>query len=122
MGLVSSQALVTGAAGGWGAVALLLLLAHFVIPFVGLLSRHVKRSARLLLFWAVWLLVLHWVDLWWLVMPQYGKGVVFGLPELGCLVGLGGAWVAAMARVAGDRPLVPLRDPRLDEARAFVNT
>ena len=114
---------VAAGAGPWAKVSLALLLAHFIIPFVGLLSRHVKRSPGQLVFWAGWLLVLHWVDIWWLVMPQYsGDAATFGLPEIGCLLGIGGACVAAMAKVAGERSLVPLRDPRLDEARSFVNT
>lgn len=112
----------TGQAGAWWIISLALLVLHFMVPFVGLLSRHVKRSQRMLQFWAVWMLVMHWVDMWWLVMPEYEKTTLtLGLPELGCLLGLGGACVAAMAKVAGDRPLIPTRDPRLGEAHAFVN-
>jgi hypothetical protein len=111
-----------GQAVPWWKISIALLVLHFIVPFVGLLSRHVKRSQRMLQFWAVWMLVMHWVDMWWLVMPQYDKTILtLGLPELGCLLGLGGACAAAMAKAAGDRPLIPTRDPRLGEAHAFVN-
>ena len=47
---------------------------HLLIPFGGLLSRHVKRRIGTLLFWAVWLLCFHYLDLYWLIMPEYGHG------------------------------------------------
>ena len=64
---------LAAADGPWGAVSLVLLFGHLLIPFFGLLSRDVKRRQRLLGFWAVWLLVMHWLDLYWLVMPQPGR-------------------------------------------------
>ena len=55
--------------GGWEAVAWSLLLFHFVLPFLILLPRATKRIAPALATMAVWLLVVHWVDLWWVAMP-----------------------------------------------------
>ena len=48
--------------GVWGSVSLLLLFVHLLIPFPGLLSRHVKRRTGVLAFWAVWTLVACAVD------------------------------------------------------------
>ena len=108
--------------GPWTAVVIVLLLGHFVIPFVGLLSRAVKRRPVLLAMWAVWLLVMHWVDLWWMIMPAYsGDRVMIGLPEIGCLVGLSCVYVAGLAMLAGNKPLAPTGDPRLGESLAFEN-
>ncbi len=55
--------------GGWGAVALSLLFLHFALPFFVLLLRQAKRIYPILAVVAVWLLVMHWVDLWWITMP-----------------------------------------------------
>ncbi len=56
--------------GGWETVAWSLLLFHFVLPFLILLPRATKRIAPALATMAVWLLVMHWVDLWWIAMPS----------------------------------------------------
>ncbi len=107
---------------GWERIGLVLVLAHWLAPFAGLMSRFTKRRVRLMVFWAVWILAVHWIDMVWLVMPELSpEGVMLGAPELALLVGLGGLWVAALALALGDRPLVPLRDPRMAESLNFEN-
>ena len=54
---------------GWGSVALSLLFLHFALPFFVLLLRQTKRIYPVLAVVAVWLLVMHWVDIWWITMP-----------------------------------------------------
>ena len=56
--------------GPWAAVSLALIVVHFVLPFVGLMSKHVKRRLPVLAFWLVWLLAAHAFDLFWLIMPN----------------------------------------------------
>src|SRR6185369_10699109 len=56
--------------GSWKAVSLVLLFGHFVVPFLVLLPRTTKRSALGLGTGAVLLLVMHYVDVYWLVMPN----------------------------------------------------
>jgi len=121
--------------GAWAGVSLALLFGHFVLPFVGLLSRSAKRSRLILGFWAVWMLAAHWLDCYWLVFPQYTSRGVFvpqltpdagpAIPwpglELLCLVGLGGLYVASAVSLARGCALVPVRDPRLAESLAFEN-
>jgi hypothetical protein len=110
-------------AGPWGYVSLVLLFGNLLVPFFGLLSRTAKRRKGLLAFWAVWLLAMHWIDLYWLVMPSCDpQGLTFGPIDACCLVGIGGMYLAALALVAGQRPLAPLGDPRLGESLAFENT
>ena len=60
--------------GPWAIVSLVLLFGHLLIPFLGMLPREVKRRRVLLGFWAVWLLAFHWLDMYWLVMPNLGGG------------------------------------------------
>ncbi len=108
--------------GGWGWVGLILIFGHFVIPFMGLLSRYPKRRKPLLAFWAAWILVMHWIDLYWLVMPEFrSPGVPLHWVDFGCLAGLGGLYLASLARLARGRPLVPVKDPRLGESLTFEN-
>ena len=56
--------------GPWAGVSLALIVVHFMLPFVGLMSRHVKRRLPLFAFWLVWLLAAHAFDLFWLIMPN----------------------------------------------------
>jgi hypothetical protein len=108
--------------GSWKWVSLLLLFGHLLIPFFGLLSRGVKRRKILLGFWAAWLLVAHWIDIYWLVMPSLEPGgAPLGPIDACCLLGIGGIYLAGLARTVGNRSLVPLADPRLEESLAFEN-
>jgi hypothetical protein len=103
----------------WWAIAL--ILGHFILPFAGLISRHVKRRERMLTFWAVWLLVFHFVDMVWIVLPEMRRGFSLHLIDLLAFVGIGGVLVAAWIRFAAHHRLRPVADPRVDESAVFVN-
>lgn len=106
----------------WTWVSLLLLFGHFVIPFAGLLSRHVKRNKTLLICWAVWLVFMHWIDLVWVVMPSLSTSFVsVGLPEVGLTVMLLSIYLIGVLTVLSKNSIVPLKDPRLKESLAFQN-
>jgi hypothetical protein len=107
---------------GWEWFGYILIFGHFLLPFAGLISRYAKRSRHMLAFWAAWILVMHWVDLYWLAMPEYGAATPWPqLMDLACFLGLGGCFVAVHAQLAGRSSLVPTRDPRLKESLAFEN-
>ena len=63
----------TDAFSPWMKVGLVLLFIHILIPFPGFISRRMKRNLPALAFWAIWVLVAHAVDMYWLVMPEYSK-------------------------------------------------
>ncbi len=113
--------------GDWTAFTLLLLFGHFLIPFLGLLSRHVKRHTPSLAFWAVWLLVMHFVDMYWIVMPTYAEHtgdpgrIYFGAANVAIWLGLGGLFLWRVLAKSGQGSIVPLRDPRLSESLHFEN-
>jgi hypothetical protein len=107
---------------GWGWVGLALVFGHFLIPFVALLSRAPKRRPPFLAAVAAWVLVMHWVDLYWLVMPAASPASpALHVVDQSVLVGLVSLLVAAAAFVARGRALVPEGDPRLEESLAFEN-
>ncbi len=110
--------------GGWGMLSSVLLFGHFVIPFFGLLSRHIKRRRPTLAFWAIWQLTMIYLDMYWLVMPTIGKGTAgppFALIDLACVVGVLGVFVAGIAMRAKKLNLMPVNDPRLQKSLAFTN-
>ena len=106
----------------WLVLSLVLLFGHLFIPFLGMISREVKRRKVLLGFWCVWLLVFHWIDMVYLVMPSFtSERFPVGLIDVCLLVGLGGLYVAGVLRAVRGVALVPAKDPRLHEALAFEN-
>lgn len=112
----------THAPNVWSYVIVGILLLHFIVPFVVLLNRDVKRRVRWLTFCAVWMLVVHWADIYWLVMPELTVSYLpLGFAEIGCLAGLGLVFAAGLFWFASGRSLLPLRDPRLGESLEFQN-
>jgi hypothetical protein len=131
--------------GAWGPLSLLLLLGHFLGPFLILISRHPKRRREMLTAAAGWMLVMHLVDIFWLVMPQLppdrahrisdGSITTFSeaaaefsdLPvglsvvHLTALVGLLGLFIAGAAMRLREHSLIPTGDPRLGDSLAFEN-
>ncbi|MCX5659447.1 MAG: hypothetical protein NTW19_06950 [Planctomycetota bacterium] len=110
---------VPGHASDWCYVAIALIFCHFIIPFLGLLSRHVKRNKNALCFFAVWMLVVHAVDMIWVVMPEMGPGLKIGAVEIGLIVALLGVFCATVTTLLARHNLVPMQDPRLDESLAL---
>ena len=96
--------------GGWGYVGLVLVLFHFAAPFVFLISRPFKRDITRLVWLAAWLLLMRYVDLFWIVEPNFS--VTFNLTWLDIVVpiAMGGLWLAYFFRNLSAMPLVPAYD------------
>ncbi|MHC4862233.1 MAG: quinol:cytochrome C oxidoreductase, partial [Planctomycetota bacterium] len=108
--------------GGWGTVSLVLLFGHFLLPFLALLPREMKRRPAALAAVAAWMLVMHWIDVFYLTAPEKGSGLVpFGVVDVACVLGLSGLFAASVAFALRKVSLVPERDPRLPESLAFEN-
>jgi len=106
---------------GWEFVTILLALGHFVIPFFVLLSRTTKRNKQVLWGVTIWLLLMHYLDLYWLVMPVHSEGFHPHLLDLLTLLGVSGLFSAALIRLMVGPALIPTRDPRLAESLSFEN-
>ena len=108
--------------GSWMQVSILLVVGHFVAPFFYLMGRSVKRRGATLALGGVWLLAMHFVDLYWQVMPTlHPEGVRVSLLDAAAFLAVGGTVVAAGSWLLRRQTLVPLRDPRLAESLAFEN-
>jgi hypothetical protein len=105
---------------GWGAVGIGLAALHFLVPFFLLLSRDLKRNPRALALVAGWQLLMHWLDVYWLVMPRlHPDGPAPGWVDLTAFVGVGAAAVAfTLWRLRGV-VTVPLRDPYLEDSLRY---
>ncbi len=107
--------------GSWQVVAQLLILFHFALPFLLLLSRDLKRDARKLAAVAGLVFLVRLLDVFWLVAPDLqghggaGHGIsVHGL-DVATPVAVGGIWLAFFAHELRKRPLLPLGEPEIRE-------
>ena len=108
--------------GSWEGVSILLMAGHFGVPFFYLMGRDVKRRGWTLAVGGVWLLAMHFVDLYWQVMPTLHPDGVRPSPlDAAAFIAVGGCFVAAAGWLMRRQALVPLRDPRLAESLAFEN-
>jgi hypothetical protein len=136
--------------GGWQYLSLGMPLLHFFIPFLFLISRHVKRSRVGLAIGAVWLTVAHILDLYWIVIPnagahhgppagaahgpahgaageavaaaaEHGPHLALALSDVTALVGIAGLFLAAFAFLMKRNAVVCIGDPRLHESLAHEN-
>ncbi len=107
------------AEGSWRLISVGLMAAHFVIPFFMLISRHAKRNLGVLKMGTVWLFAIHVIDIYWFVLPNFSKEIAPHWLDLTCLLGVGGAYLAAVFYFMGKHQLVPVGDPRLPRALAF---
>ncbi len=108
--------------GSWKTVSILLMVGHFGAPFLYLMGRDVKRRASTLALGGLWLLAMHFVDLYWQVMPTlHPDGVRFTVMDVAAFLAVGGSFVAAASWLMRRQALVPIGDPRIAESLAFEN-
>ena len=110
--------------GTWGAIALAVVILHFALPFLFLLSRRLKRDPHKLVVVAVLILVMRYVDLLWVVEPNFPRAQFHPrwiFMDVAAAVGLGGLWLAAFFRQLSQRPLMPINDPQLPGVLEQIN-
>jgi hypothetical protein len=100
---------------GWGVVAVFLALFGFVIPFAMLLSRPFKRDIRKLVWLAVWIMFIRWVDLFWIIEPNFSKNFHVSVADIVVSIAIGCLWMAYFFRNLGSLPLLPAYDSSASE-------
>ena len=106
--------------GYWGYVAVSVLLGHFVLPFLLLLSRDLKRNFGRIVPLACFVIFMRLVDLFWLTAPNFSDSQPFPLRwamlfYLAVPVAIGGIWVSFFLGNLKLRPLVQRNDPHLEQ-------
>ncbi len=107
--------------GAWWPATLALAILHFPVPFFGLMSRQIKRNKTTLALGAIYLLIIHWYDMYWLVAPNLHSEPVFHAADFAAWAGVGGLIVAFVVWKARSVNLLPTKDPRLQRSLAFEN-
>jgi hypothetical protein len=106
--------------GTWGWVAISLVIGHFAIPFVLLLSQDLKKRSGLLAGVAIFIIAMRLIDLIWLVEPEFRPGTAFPIHWMDITLPLGllGVWLFVFTRNLRSRALMPRNDPYFKEAFA----
>jgi hypothetical protein len=103
---------------GWEYVSWAILLIHFIIPFIILLSQASKKSLNGLLTGAIILLVAHFIDMSWLIMPYYNHDAVpLSWFEIVPTLAVGGIFLLVLSMQFKRKNLLPINDPFLREAK-----
>lgn len=102
-------------AGGWKWVAAFLAVFHFFVPFFLLLFRVMKQDIRRLAIIAGLILVVHVVEVDWLIVPSFfPDGLHVHWLDFAAFLGMGGIWCVSFVANLGRFPLLPSNDPRIE--------
>ncbi|HVR24703.1 MAG TPA: hypothetical protein VMU26_15425 [Candidatus Polarisedimenticolia bacterium] len=100
---------------GWGSIGLFLVLFHFALPFALLLSRPFKRDIRRLVWLAVWMMLMRYLDLFWIIEPNFSKTLTLTIADIVVPIAIGGIWLWYFFRNLAALPLLPAYDPDAHE-------
>ena len=102
--------------GSWSVVTYGLVFGHFVLPFFALLNRRAKRSTAYLAAVGAWMLLMHFVDVLWLILPARDPyGVRVRWFDVGPVLWVGGVCAAWIAAQYGRAAPLPRHAPELAE-------
>jgi hypothetical protein len=108
--------------GGWYALGAVLVAGHFAIPFCALLIRSIKRSAIAMTWLGIWLLLMHYLDIYWMLMPSAPHGGNWGggyWLDVGALLLIGGVASSTWALRRAHEPPMPVGDPELTASLSY---
>ena len=107
----------------WKYLSLSLLFFKFLVPFVFLLPRHIKRNEKALIAVSVLVLITQYADLYWMIYPQFDhEYIYFGFLEVGLLLGFIGLFLYSLFYFFSKHSLIPLQDPRQEESSSHIVT
>jgi hypothetical protein len=103
--------------GSWAIVTYMILFGRFVIPFILLLNREPKHNKKILTFVSVLIIVMHFIELHWIVMPILShSGVSLSWLDFATLIGLGGIFMGLFFSKFRQHNIVPVNDPQLSDS------
>jgi hypothetical protein len=105
-------------ARSWRLISQALIGLHFGVPFLVLAFYVAKRNLTVLKLIAALLMVMHYVDMYWLVMPVYMPYARPSWMDLTTVCGIGGIVLWLFYTRFAKHPVVPVRDPRLQDSAA----
>lgn len=109
----------TRSEGGWKIVGFALLFLHFAVPFAVLLQKNIKRTGSKLALVALWMLLMRFLDLYWLVAPSlHPQNALPSWLDFTAVIGIGGVWLWFFVGRLAQNPVLAINDPSLPEVKA----
>jgi hypothetical protein len=118
---------------GWEYLTWIIPLIHFFIPFFLLMSKHLKRNNLIIGFICIYILLVHFIDMYWLVMPNMGlhsainsalelnHNFNFKISDLLSFFGILFLFLSLFFHMLKKYYLLPNGDPRIRESISFEN-
>jgi hypothetical protein len=114
---------------GWDKISWALPITNFFLPFFGLMSRALKRVKLVLAINCIWVIAVHLVDIYWMIMPAYHDPNVHEGPmylevsmvDVLSLLGIFSLFFGAFLFILSRHKISPVGDPRFNESLAFEN-
>jgi len=127
--------------GQWLSLSILIIFGRFIIPFFLLLRRGWKRNPNYLVWMAVWIVAMEFIDMFWLIQPPFAhhaaahaehagamevahyfhNHITITGADAGFLIGFIGLFLALFGWSLSTSKLVPINDPRLEESLNHEN-
>jgi len=108
--------------GSWRTLSIILPIAHFGLPFVALLPQSAKRNGNWLLMMAFYMLLMRYMDLYWIAMPTHSPdGIHYSWMDISTMAGIGGIFIWLFWRKYTSAAAVPVNDPGLKVSMEHVN-
>lgn len=110
--------------GNWKILSMMQVYGHLMLPFLWLIPRFTKRNLLSLKIICIWLLLMHYLDLYWNIFPNHPgseHGFSFSWMDLTTVIGIGGIFVGVVWSRLSSQALIPLKDPKLDNSLHFAN-
>lgn len=106
--------------GSWKILTMIIVFGHFVVPFLGTITWKQKRSYKWMTFISIWILAMHFIDLYWLIVPTLNKsGIHFNYLYLTQFIAIGGIYFWYFWNKLSKNATVPIGDNRLEESFTF---
>jgi hypothetical protein len=108
--------------GNWRVVGTTLVAGHFIVPFLVLVARAAKRRLGVLVAAAAWILLMHYADLYWIVMPVFSKaGAAPNWMDAAALAAVAGTFGLVFWSRLRNHALAPTGDIRFERSLEFTN-
>ncbi len=107
--------------GEWQSLFYILMIVHFVIPLFGFMSRHVKRNKFGRLFFSALIVVIHYLDIRFIVYPNFYKENFISSNEYLLLLSFSLIIIPLITFKILNHKILPEKDPRLAESKKLEN-
>ena len=108
--------------GLWSILSIALVIGHFIVPFLALLSYPSKTDPKRLKFMSIWILVFQFLDTYWMIMPGMkveSGGYFFSWSDLVFPIAVVGLVMVVFTSMAKKYNWIPVGDPKLQRGFDF---